>query len=173
MNSLLKHNLERPFPVNRIHWRVGATNGDKSSGIALAYIDARDVMMRLDEAVGFENWQVRYTHADRIIIAEIGISTNKLSTHPQGHWIWRANGAGETAVEGEKGGASDAFKRAAVMWGIGRYLYSLPNIWVPVQQRGKSVILPDESKKQLIERLPKWATPEGYDEIMKNRGEEK
>jgi len=161
----IKHELERPFPRNKLHWRVGATNKEKTSGIALAYIDARDVMMRLDDAVGFENWQVRYTHADRIIIAEVGI---RHQGRPE--WLWRANGAGETAVEGEKGGASDAFKRAAVMWGIGRYLYSLPNIWVPLEARGKSYVIGAEGKKKLEGSLPRWATPEGYDEIMQKRG---
>jgi hypothetical protein len=30
---------------------------------------------------------------------------------------------------------SDAFKRAAVKWGIGRYLYRLPNVWAPCEYR--------------------------------------
>ena len=47
----LQQRLERPFPVNRLRWRIGATNHDKTSAIALAYIDARDVMYRLDDAV--------------------------------------------------------------------------------------------------------------------------
>ena len=48
--------LSIPFPVNKIHWRVGATTKDKSKGIALAYVDARDVMKRLDDT--FELWHV-------------------------------------------------------------------------------------------------------------------
>ena len=41
--------LAKPFPETSIHWRVGATNarsqgGKPTKGIALAYIDARDVM---------------------------------------------------------------------------------------------------------------------------------
>lgn len=163
----LQQKLERPFPVGRLHWRIGATNQDKSSGIALAYIDARDVMRRLDEAVGFENWQCRYPHVGKLIVCEIGICLQHSAE--QTEWLWRSNGAGETAVEGEKGGCSDAFKRAAVMWGIGRYLYALPNVWVPVQPRGKSFYLPDDSISMLLERLPEWATPEGYDKIIQQR----
>lgn len=138
-----------PFPVNRVHWRVGATNRDKTKGIALAYIDARDVMKRLDET--FEVWQCRYPFPG---CCEIGLFLNN-------EWVWRANGAGETNVEGEKGQYSDAFKRAGVMWGIGRYLYSLPNVWVDLNDK-KQIIKPPE--------LPHWATPEGYREIMKARG---
>ena len=36
--------LKGPFDPKVISWRVGATSKDKSSGIALAYLNARDVM---------------------------------------------------------------------------------------------------------------------------------
>ena len=48
-------------------------------------------------------------------------------------WIAKSDGAGSTDVEGDKGGISDAFKRAAVKWGIGRYLYDLDAPWVPCE----------------------------------------
>lgn len=149
----LKLRLEVPFPANRIHWRCGARTKDKTKGIPMAYIDARDVMRRLDDVCGF-NWQNRYTLADNgLLVCEIGILIN-------GEWLWRANGAGDTQVEAEKGKASDAFKRAAVMWGIGRYLYSLPNTWMPCDKFGKFEKTPV---------LPGWATPEGYTEMMQKR----
>lgn len=152
--------LKRPFPLNRVHWRVGATTRDKSKCIPLAYIDARDAMQRLDEVVGPENWQCRYPLADSgLLICEIGINIDRASgLAVDGEWIWKANGAGDTQVEAEKGKASDAFKRAAVLWGIGRYLYSLPSVWVPLN--GKNFDPP---------QLPTWATPEGYDEIINRR----
>lgn len=154
--SNLKMALEMPFPPERIHWRVGATSGDKSKGIALAYLDARDVMRRLDEVMGF-NWQNRYNLADNgLLICEIGLKIGE-------DWQWRANGAGDTQVEAEKGKASDAFKRAAVMWGIGRYLYSLPNEWVAIQPAGRSFKLAAKPN------LPVWATPEGYKALMEKR----
>jgi hypothetical protein len=147
--------LKAPFPVNKIHWRVGARTSDKSKGIALAYIDARDVMHRLDDVVGPLNWQCRYSHVtQKGVICEIGILVD-------GNWLWRANGAGDTQVEAEKGAMSDAFKRAGVMWGIGRYLYMLPNVWVKLDSSGKKI----EEKPA----LPKWATPEGYAEILTKR----
>ena len=152
MNILDK--LKRPFPVNRIHWRVGATNKDKTSAIALAYIDARDVMQRLDDVMGFDKWQVRYPISDSgLLICEVGLYLND-------QWIWKANGAGDTQVEAEKGKCSDAMKRAAVLWGVGRYLYSLPNKWVPIDEYKRLAGTPP---------LPAWATPEGYDEILANK----
>lgn len=151
--------LKRPFDIKRISWRVGSTRKDEKnipvSGIALAYIDARDVMQRLDEVLGL-NWQCRYSHADKKTICEIGIKID-------GEWIWRANGAGDSDIEAEKGATSDAFKRAAVLFGVGRYLYELPNVWMPLKQQGKTFVLDGTPP------LPKWATPEVWDEIMNKR----
>jgi hypothetical protein len=156
----IKGQLSKPFPVDKIHWRVGSTNqkavarktGNKDApatkGIALAYVDARDVMQRLDDACG-ANWQCKYPLSEGgLLICEIGLKV-------EGEWIWRANGAGSTEYEAEKGKASDAFKRAAVLFGIGQYLYSLPNEWVAIKQQGKSYVL------EKAPNLPSWATPDG------------
>lgn len=149
--------LARPFDPKRIHWRVGATNGDKTKGIALAYIDARDVMRRLDKVVGPMNWECRYPWNDgKRLCCELSIFVG-------GRWITRSNGAGDTDVEADKGAFSDAFKRAAVLFGIGQYLYSLPNEWVAIQARGRSYTLAQTPP------LPKWATPDGWDEIKARR----
>jgi hypothetical protein len=143
--------LKRPFDPALVKWRVGATTTDKSKGIALAYIDARDVMKRLDEVCGAEGWDKTLTHFDGGFICELTIKTGEIYSS-------RSDVAGFTKVEPEKGGASDAFKRAAANWGIGRYLYYLPNEWMPLKQFGNSYVLASTPK------LPKWATPEGYDE---------
>lgn len=134
--------LKEPFDPNLIHWRVGATRKDKKKGIALAYINARDAMKRLDDVMGLD-WQCRYPFEG---CCEIGLRIN-------GEWLWRSNGAGETDVEGEKGRYSDAFKRAAVLWGVGRYLYYLPNVWVDLEQKGNSHVITKPPA------LPKWALP--------------
>jgi hypothetical protein len=55
--------------------------------------------------------------------------------------VVKSNGAGDTDVEGPKGALSDAFKRAAVLWGIGRYLYSLDSPWVALEARGRSYVI--------------------------------
>src|SRR6185437_12231004 len=115
--------LSAPFPPERISWRVGSTTQDKARGMALAYIDARDVQDRLDEVCG-AMWQVRTPwSAGERIACEIGIKIGD-------EWVWRGDGAGATDVEADKGAFSDAFKRAAVRWGIGRYLYDLESSWV-------------------------------------------
>ena len=136
--------LKEPFDPKVISWRVGATAKDKSSGIALAYVDARDVMKRLDDVCG-DLWQAEYPFDG---CCRIGVKIGN-------EWVWRSNGAGETQVEGEKGKFSDAFKRAAVLWGVGRYLYYLDNTWVKIKPQGRSYVLAETP------RLPNWALPKG------------
>ena len=52
--------------------------------------------------------------------------------------MWKENGAGDTDFEADKGALSDAFKRAAVLWGIGQYLYDLDSPWVAIEPAGRS-----------------------------------
>lgn len=121
--------LAAPFPPDAISWRVGSTTKDKAKGMALAYLDARAVMDRLDAVCGPGGWQCRYSHAQAKTVCDIGIFTGTM-----GEWIWKADGAGDSDIEAEKGALSDAFKRAAVRWGIGRYLYDLDSPWVELDE---------------------------------------
>lgn len=120
--------LAAPFPPDRVSWRIGQMKkGDATKGKALAYLDARDVMGRLDEICGPGGWQCRYSHALNKTVCDIGIKVGD-------EWVWKADGAGDSDIEAEKGALSDAFKRAGVRWGIGRYLYDIPSPWVAVNQ---------------------------------------
>lgn len=125
--------LKAPFPPEAVSWRVGSVTRDKTRGMALAFLDARDVMNRLDDVLGPAGWQCRYSHADdKKTVCDIAVNVG-------GEWIWKADGAGETDIEAEKGSLSSAFKRAAVRWGIGRYLYDLPSPWVELKD-GKHIV---------------------------------
>ncbi len=150
----IEQQLLMPFPENKVHWRIGARTKDKKKGLPLAYIDARDVMHRLDDVFGVGKWQDTYfeTSSGRIIC--------ELECFIDSMWIKKSDGAGDTGTEGEKGAISDAFKRAAVKFGIGRYLYSIKANYVTLQEYGK---FPTPA-------LPSWATPDGYQEILKKRG---
>lgn len=141
--------LKEPFPKEELNWRVGATTPDKKKGLALAYIDARAVMDRLDEVCGPENWQRKYQQFGKDYVCEIGINIEGVG------WVWKSDGASETDFEATKGGLSDAFKRAAVSWGIGRYLYKLGAIWVPIKQQGNSYAIDTPPQ------IPSWALPAG------------
>jgi hypothetical protein len=119
--------LSAPFAPEQIHWRAQTLTRNKEKALALAYLDARDVMDRLDEAVGPGNWQDSYVETVKgRVVCTISLRVGE-------EWVSKSDGAGDTAVEGEKGGVSDAFKRAAVKWGIGRYLYRLNDVWAPCE----------------------------------------
>lgn len=149
MNDI-EYALKRPFTEKQVSWRIGQVAKDGSKASALAYIDARDVMHRLDEVVGQDNWRDEYREVLGRLVCRLHIRIND-------EWVYKEDGAGDTNMEGEKGGLSDAFKRAAVKWGVGRYLYALPIKWCDI----------DEYKKfKTVPNLPVWATPEGFDKAM-------
>lgn len=142
--------LAKPFPANAVHWRVGSTNRDKTSGMGLAYIDARDVENRFDEVCGPTNWQCDFPWSDgKKLVCRIGVKIGD-------EWIWKSNGAGDTDVEGDKGAFSDAFKRAAVKWGVGRHLYSCPNWWEPIEKAGNSYKFSDAAIASLNRKFAAW-----------------
>ncbi len=159
----LYDNLCAPFPVDYIEWRVGTTNkkwrkdGEPLKGTPLCYIDARCVMDRLDMMCGPDGWQCNYTAGvANSIICNLGIRM------PSGEWLWKADGAGATDMEGEKGMLSDALKRAAVRWGIGRYLYEIEAPKVELEERNGGTFLSDASKKKLEEIYEKEAQKAGW-----------
>lgn len=154
--------LATPFDPAVVSWRVGSTTQDKTRGLPLAYIDARDVMDRLDEVVGPQNWQCRYSQSnDERTICELAIRVD-------GEWVWKADGAENTDFEGVKGGLSDSFKRAAVRWGVGRYLYGLGSPWVQLEGQGKAVKIAASEMPRLRALLP---TPDGKPVAVETREE--
>ncbi|ANI76460.1 hypothetical protein EP837_00001 [Sphingobium sp. EP60837] len=119
-------------PGDAVHWRAQTLKGDGTAAMALAYIDARDVMRRLDEVCGPDGWSDSYTEtAKGRLLCTISIKCGDA-------WISKSDGAGDTDVEGEKGAISDAFKRAAVKWGVGRYLYDMDAIWAECESADRN-----------------------------------
>ena len=111
--------LAEPFNDEDVFWRIDrAYNGWAR---VLCYLDARAVMDRLDAVVGPQNWRDVYEETR----SGKNICTLFIRTAEDGDWVSKSDGAGNTNIEGDKGGLSDAFKRAGVKWGIGRHLYSL------------------------------------------------
>ena len=141
--------LAQPFPISEIEFRAGATNQEKTKALALAYITSRAGMARLDAVMGPGNWKDEYT------AGPAGGVLCSLSLRIDGEWITKQDGADNTNFEAVKGGFSDAFKRACVKWGIGRYLYYLEGTWVKCQERGKTIVLAEDP------RMPAWALPGG------------
>ena len=121
MSKIKLSDLKQELPYK---WRVQSIRYGKAS--CVAYIDARDAMDLLDKVVGPENWQDEYYEACGLLMCSVGIRT-------EDGWAYKADTGTESNVEKDKGHASDAFKRACVKWGIGRFLYSLKIISLPTK----------------------------------------
>lgn len=139
--------LYQPFPVDEVQWRVGKVSKDKPSGMALAYVDGRTIMDRLDTVVGPMNWSTKFITHDKGILCELSLCIG-------GQWVTKTDGADNTDIEAVKGGISSALKRAAVSWGMGRYLYDLPTIWVELEPSKKFIT--DAGKQAASSKLEDW-----------------
>src|SRR5512138_2512382 len=126
--------LRRPFPASKISFKVQTKPNEKGNSLVVAYIDARDVMERLDDVVG-PDWSDRYEKAG---------TAKGLVCYLTVCGVTRAD-VGDDNNENEpvKSAYSDAFKRAAVKFGIGRFLYDLPKMWAKAKPAGKSFMLED------------------------------
>lgn len=113
----------RNLNADEIDVRVGSVAKDKSWISLLLYQNSRVAMDLLDEVVGKCNWQRIHTRDNANCIIEIWDDDKK-------QWICKEDTGIESFSDKEKGLASDSFKRSAVNWGIGRSLYSAPNIYI-------------------------------------------
>lgn len=96
----------------------------KANGcVLLLYKDARCDMNILDETVGAMNWKRDHVRDNKNCIVSIWSDELK-------QWVSKEDTGTESNTEGQKGLASDSFKRACFNWGIGRELYSAPFTWV-------------------------------------------
>lgn len=163
----IQRELQAPFADQDIEWRAqqSGVNGNKYWAILLAYVNNRAIQERLDNVVGVDKWRNSYEKApDGGVMCGLSLKFDE--------WITKFDGAENTAMEAVKGGLSGAMKRAAVQWGIGRYLYNLDTtivslyetkqndtdllINVKVKQEGREV-----RKRMYCKRpkLPDWALP--------------
>lgn len=123
-------------------WRVQSTvkTGKAPFCQMIAYVDARDVAEHLDDILGPENWCDRYYEVKGNLFCSIGIKIDD-------EWIHKSDVGKESAMDKEKGESSDAFKRAAVKWGVNRDAYRVGvvkldakeynNKWYPCDKDGK------------------------------------
>lgn len=101
-------------------WRVQSFSKHKPQATCVPYIDSRDVQDVLDKHC---NWSDRYYSVNGMLFCEITI-------YADGIEYKRSDAGSESNVEAQKGQSSDAFKRAAVKFGIGRFLYSKKMVYL-------------------------------------------
>lgn len=127
-------------------WRVQSAS--IYGAVLIPYIDARDQMDLLDEVCGPENWKDEYVEiGDRLVC--------KLSIRIKNEWISKQDVGTDTKIEKEKGGVSDAFKRAGVKWGINRQAYEQEPIKTKTKEY-KGKFYPIDEKGTFIKNITKY-----------------
>lgn len=186
LNELIK-DLSQPLPYE---WRVQSFNRDKTKAICTSFIDARTVQVVLDEMCVKHGctWDVDYKDVCGVIFCGITL------TCPEGKWDsitrWDAGNRIEEDtqdkmyMQGGKSAASDAFKRAAVMFGIGRFLYDIAPMVLPaangsvIDENGQKVYdlttyirgmnkKPQSKKKKPVSETPAATPPPEVKKLKK------
>lgn len=133
----LETELKKPFTFEEIEWRIGSSyerNGEVKA-LALPYVTSRAIMDRLDAVFGLDGWEDEYQPWGNN--AQLCAITVRIGERTIKKW----DGAESTDIESVKGGLSNALKRTAVKFGIGRYLYSFDSIWVRCEVKGKTKVI--------------------------------
>jgi hypothetical protein len=139
--------LAAPFNPSEVRFKPGAVSGNRA--LALAFIDARVIRDRLDSVLGVGGWQDSYR------VLPSGAVMCRLRCRIGGEWVSRTDVGGPSeqpdAGDRVKAAFSDALKRAAVKFGVGRYLYRLPAQWCDWDAQRRQFVKPP--------MLPPWALP--------------
>jgi len=151
---MLTEALAAPFSSDAVKFKPGVVNGNRA--MALAYLDARAIQDRLDEVLGVLGWQDEYECLpDGSVVCRLRLRLNE-------EWITKMDvGApSEQPDEGDrrKAAFSDALKRAAVKFGIGRYLYRLGPMWVDYDAQKRKFARPPMLPPELLPKAKKAAS---------------
>src|SRR6266511_2261716 len=130
--------LAEPFDRDEVKFKPAVVSGNRA--MALAYVDARVIQDRLDDVMGVLNWQDEYEClSDGSVVCRLRLRLGN-------EWVTKVDvgGPSEQPDGGDrlKAAFSDALKRAAVKFGIGRYLYRLPSQWVDYDPHKRQFVRP-------------------------------
>jgi hypothetical protein len=153
----IKEALQMPFPIEDISWKVqtsGRSKNGKIWAIVVPYVKASAIQERLDSILGPENWKNEPFQPGPAGGLQCG-----LSLWINGNWVTKWDGADNTNYEPIKGGMTDAFKRAARMWGIGRYLTKVKPAFAEVFENSKNGEFTDYIKEGDKKLYFSWNPP--------------
>jgi hypothetical protein len=157
--------LAQPFDPDAVEFKAGATTQDKARALALAYVDSRVYQGRLDSVT--PDWRNEYTReyaGDRVIVTcaltVAGVTRQAIGESLQAS----ARHDGSTVIEENAATSAEAqaFKRACSAFGLGRYLYSVPQVWADYDS-GKRQFAPTalHALREML-RTGKYESPAGH-----------
>lgn len=138
--------LAAPFAPEAIQWRPATGKGGAGAKVRLVpYLDAATVADRLDEVCGIGGWSFEL---EPIVVdgGELKVARGRLAIFG----VVRDGLGTATNWEPSKGCASDALKRAATLFGVGRYLAALPSVSCTLDAQGN---VPEQMLGKLREGL--------------------
>lgn len=125
----------------------------KAGALLLLYKTARTDAKYLDEVLGPMNWTNDYVEIKNNLYCRIGIREKE-----DQEFVYKMDcGIESDQDDGQekKAEASDAFKRCASKLGIGRELYTSPQIWAAVNtvQKGEKWFLEDKNARYYVSKI--------------------
>lgn len=144
-DSALIQALTEPFHPMFVEWKPQATTKDGKRALAAAYVDARHYQHRLDTVA--PGWETAYEFIkpDGSLV-KCRLTIKGVTREEVGESDPEENNIATSAV-------AQSFKRACAAFGLGRYLYFLPQVWSDYDPQSRRIITPPA--------LPAWAKPGG------------
>jgi hypothetical protein len=157
--------LAQPFDPEAVEFKAGATTQDKARALALAYVDSRVYQVRLDAVA--PDWRNEYTReyaGDRVVIT-CALTVASVTRQAIGESLQAsARHDGSTVIEENAATSAEAqaFKRACSAFGLGRYLYSVPQVWAEYDpQRRQFTPAAVQALREML-RTGKYEPPAGH-----------
>jgi hypothetical protein len=145
--NAIHRKLCKPFAAALVELKPGATTQDKSRALCMPFVDSRAYQTRLDRVVGPEGWAVEYRPlSDRAVLCRLTI----LGVTRED--VGECNAADENAATSA---VAQSFKRACSAFGLGRYLYSLPQIWAAYDEKKRQIVDVAGVVAQMYAKLPR------------------
>lgn len=171
MSSLTRAQLTelgRPFALHDVRYKVLTRKGKDGKAGAVFYMDSRLVAERLNHVVGPENWYDAYTPllktgpemAAHYFPVECRLTVLGIEKVDVG--VYQRDKPDDLAW---KSAYSDAFKRVAVKFRVGAYLYAIPKLRVPVEtyeQNGQEKVkgFTEQGERELKDAYTRWLANE-------------
>src|SRR5215469_4501182 len=161
--------LEVPFSPDQVQWRVTNTSNDKKRGQVIPYADPRAYTDRLNALLSPQGWTREYkvetmSNITRVkkgesimsgkVLVICTVTIIGLLSHSGTGEEWADDDNSMTSADAQ------AFKRACSCFGLGRYFYDVPAIWVDLDQNRQPAKTPV---------LSAWALPENWRKRMRPR----
>lgn len=145
--ATISQQLRAPFDPQDVDFRPQGNPAPNVKCQVVCYVEARAVADRLDDVVGAGNWSFDYTPlvVDK---GEIQIAKGTLTIGG----VAKSDVGDASSFAASKGCVSDALKRCAVLWGVGRYLYDVPGAWITMDEHKR---IPADALKRLRAALPR------------------